>query len=1278
MAQGDIQGQVKDGSGNPVGFIYVVVVEDPNSKKKTSKGGRTDKNGFYSIKNLQPGSYYLMAKSLKAESIEEVTVLSGRTATQNFVLEEKTTVIKTITVKAKKEGGKPKLFDLTTPKQEVITAKEIKENSVRNVNDLVGATGGLVQEDFGSSINVGGARDDANVYIIDGVKQTGLTNISPNSIQQIEVMTSGVPAKYGDVTGGVVSITTKGPSSKFKGNAEVLTSQFLDPFGYTNANVNLTGPIAWFKDINEETKKVEKGDVRLGYSFNLEFQHEKDRFPSYQGSWKIRDSAFRAIENSPYLLAEDGNTIILRQELLRTKDFERISARQNTSGNILRLNTKLDFKVNQKGTNLTLGVIAIGDRYRDFINRYALLNFENNPVVQNTSINGFLRLYHPLSNKDSQVNKQIRDANLTLQFDYSRNYNEVYSHTNGTNPFNYGYVGKFEEITDLNVQSPENRQRGFDTTSIYFAPDEFLRLPAPQIVLGRVSKDIRFTPGTVNPIMSNLTNEFINLLRANPSLGNHTTNMIALQARGAIVNGTRANDNLHGLFFPYGRTYGGFNNALEQQFRLTGNINFDFYPKNAKGFNKHTIEAGFEVEQRINAFYAHNPISIWQVAQNSANAHLVQDIKRNYNPLLVMQNGTVRMRLNEYLNQSDVVFQPLDSIYYDKEVSNGNQSEFSRNLRASLGLDSLTRINVNELNPNQMNVGMFSADALLTSDASPIFTGYDFKGNLVPFGTTFNDFFTERDARGNFTRKVAPFTPTYIAGYIQDKFQLKDINFNIGLRVDYFNSNQKVLRDPYVLNGVRTLSQVDGKLNPLGRHPTNVGDAAVYTNNITNPTAITGYRLGNQWYDVNGDPLPNAQTVLDNSGGQIKPYLVGDNDEERAKNNITSATFDPDRIFRNTNAQINIMPRINFTFTINENSMFFSHFDVLTQRPNEGTLLANPLAYYRVFGLRQGTFINNPDLLTPRTVDLEFGFKQKLNDRSALTINFTYKEYQNQLQITRLIGAYPFDYLTFANTDFSTVKAMVLSYDLRRGQTNFRMKANYTMQFAEGTGSSQTSQLNLINSGQGAIKTIYPLNFDVRHNFNLNLNYRFSDEDDYRGPAKLRKYLENSGIDINANLRSGTPFTLQSNVTPDANISSVLRGITLGDINSASKPWRYNVNLKIDKDFKLKFGTIKTDSTQKGAQDTRKVVPLNVYLQVTNLLNTENILEVYRFTGSPYTDGYLNSDLAANEFTTKELINRGYGQSFRDLYRIALEIPNDRNSYFARPRIIQLGASISF
>jgi outer membrane receptor protein involved in Fe transport len=127
--------------------------------------------------------------------------------------------------------------------------------------------------------------------------------------------------------------------------------------------------------------------------------------------------------------------------------------------------------------------------------------------------------------------------------------------------------------------------------------------------------------------------------------------------------------------------------------------------------------------------------------------------------------------------------------------------------------------------------------------------------------------------------------------------------------------------------------------------------------------------------------------------------------------------------------------------------------------------------------------LNNPNLKPERTIDFELGFKQKVSNTSAVTISAFYREFRDQVQARKIINAYPKDYITYGNIDFGTTKGISLDFDMRR-TANFSFKANYTMQFADGTGSDDQSQLNLVNSNQPNFRAINPLNYDSRHIIN--------------------------------------------------------------------------------------------------------------------------------------------------------------------------------------------------
>lgn len=1276
---GEIQGRVLDDKGEPVPFALVIVITDQAGKQRTSKGTKADANGRYTLKGLNPGTYNLMATSVgKPNTIElGIQVSAGRPTEQNFVMELRSNTKKEVIIKAVAPVKPPKLIDVYKPKENVIGEQEVKDASMRDVGSIAASTGGIVQSDVGGGLNAGGGREGGLVYFVDGVKMTGSPGVPATEIAQMEVFTSGIPAKYGDADAAVITIITKGPSAKLMGKVEGLTSQFLDPFGYNLGGFSLRGPLirgkAKIDTMAPGVYEKIKGESILGFSINGEYEYKGDNNPTINGNWKVKDDVMKNILDNPYRLSADGSQLLLSQSFITINDLERTNSHQNTSAGTFRLNGKLDWKVIKNSTNITLGFRGEDNEFNSYIQRYSLLNYQNNPIYRNKSFNAYLRLYQPLFNSDKQVNKAIRNTTMVLQVDATISGQDFKSPIGGDNPWHYGYIGKFEEERAWNWE----RKTGGDGEKVYYNPNQYLTFTDFVSANSSTSNAVKFTPGTINAPAAAQTEYFLNMY--NNTVGKSDQgplrSIAAIENAGGVINGLRANITVHDLFFPATRVFNGIQKQENLQFRATGAFNFDIEPvKNKSAFiNKHTIEVGFELEQRQNSLYNINPLTLWTVAQSGfLNNHLAPDNNRNFNPLMIMRGGTVRMRLEDYMKQDTITFAAFDTLLYDKEVSNGAQTNFSRNLRNDLfGGDSTVRINIHELDPNKMKLEWFSADELLNNGLASG-AGYDIYGYRLPTSTTFNEFFTAKDNSGNFLRHVAAFMPRYGAAYIQDRFQLKSLALNVGLRVDYYDPNTNTLRDPYVPQGGRTIGMVDSIGGVKAIHPKNLpSDAVVYVDRTTGPGRITGYRVGNQWYSKDGAEVAGANPIEIETGGNIQPYLIGNTAEERAKRDMGSTTFDPELMFRKVAPRIALSPRVNFSFNIDTFALLFAHYDILNQRAEVGAPTA--LNYYNLLQRRNTSFINNPDLDFSSTTDLEVGFKQRLNSRSTLTVNFQYREYSNQVSVTRIQGAYPAAYNTFNNSDFSTVKSIGLAFEQRR-MKNLKLKANYTMSFAEGTSSSRTAQLTLINAGLGNMRVIYPLTWDTRHNLNFIANYKFDSRDPYN--KGIPKFLRDITINFDFNLRSGTPFTQQTAPTPEAFMNSTARAVNLGDINSGSLPWRFMTNFKMDKDLTFKFG--RSDSSKNKGLDNRREFGLNIYLQITNLFNSMNVLDVYRYTGSPTTDGYLNGPDGQLDYRSKEAIAVGYGQAFRDLYNVALEIPETRNSMYIRPRVIQLGAVLSF
>jgi hypothetical protein len=553
------------------------------------------------------------------------------------------------------------------------------------------------------------------------------------------------------------------------------------------------------------------------------------------------------------------------------------------------------------------------------------------------------------------------------------------------------------------------------------------------------------------------------------------------------------------------------------------------------------------------------------------------------------------------------------------------------------------------LNGN-LNIGMFSPDELWNNGTNSYinYAGYSYTGEKLTSQPSFSDFFYEQDANGMYTRPVGAFRPIYIAGYIQDQFAFKDLIFNIGVRVDRYDANQEVLVDPFVLYPAETVSMVNELQGNDVYHPSNMGsDYVVYVDRVEDPTRIVGYRDDYVWFNAAGIEIfdPYALDV----GYGISPML-----QDPTQNQVSEASF------QDYDPQINVMPRISFSFPISDEALFFAHYDVLTQRPTSNVFTTPATWFYFDY---IGTTINNPSLFPSKTIDYEIGFTQRVSMASSITFTTFYREMRNMIQIYRFNGAYPKDYTSYNNIDFGTVKGLTAEYDLRRTK-NMRLRAAYTLQFADATGASTTTAASLVAAGLPNLRSTYPLPWDRRHAFNIVLDYRWAGGKEYNGPRTNRKngkapidWLSNTGFSLTLNGGSGVPYTASRNVVSPLSGGNYLLKGTYG---GSRLPWQFRTDLRIDKDIYFR-------AASKG--DNVRTFYMNVYFQFLNLLNTKNVTNVYPYTGNPDDDGYLS----APEWQ-RQINNQLDPTSFRDLYSIFVDNPNNYSS----PRQIRFGIMLNF
>ena len=1173
--------------------------------------GTTDMDGYAMIKPLAPGKYDVKGVYVgyQAQEIKGVVVGESKTAYVTIELSngEGVRLDEVVVV----DFQEP-LIDGDMKSGGTVTREEYQNMATKNINSVAATTAGVYQADEGSELNVRGGRSSSTIYFVDGVKVIGGLGVPQQGVEQLNVITGGVPAQYGDATSGIISVTTRGPQSKFFGGVELISSQLTDKYGYNSLGFSVGGPLLQKRDSTGQKKPV------IGFFLSGQGTYEKDPDPSYVKMWKLTDDKLAQLEKTPLRLVSVGADDVFYRELdyVTKSDMVQTPIRQNVASRSIQLNGKLDFKL-APNTNLTIGgAFDYGNRH-DFIYTYSLFNPQNNPQTINTTWRTYARINQKFGTSQTGAEKEksqslVSNAYFTFLASYEKAKSKTQDDTHKDKIFNYGYQGKY----NYTIDTTSNYQFAYDEVNNKY----YLDYQGPR--RGPVS----YERSDLNPTTANYSSQVFDFFGTLPTIQDAQTNY-------AFVNGDRP-QSINSLFSSTGRQYNGYGIYESTQLRFASSFSADF--------KNHAIMVGVEYDQRNQSGYQVLPIELWTRMRNLTNTHLTTFDTSAANTIIIPGSAATG---------------GLDQHYYRYIYNASNQNQIDKSLREALGLsvDNQTIINTDALNPDDLRLDMFSAQDLLQSGQNPLvdYYGFDYLGNKDKNSTNLDKFLNDKDKNGNQTLHVGAYKPIYVAGYIQDKFDFKDIKFNVGVRVDRFDANQKVLKDQYLFHEAYTAGEKsDGK-------PDNIKeDYVVYVDNFRSSTpTIVGYRNGGTWYNSEGKEVSDPKLLA--VDGKLSPWLK---DADFADKNAFSVNA-----FKDYKPQINVMPRIAFSFPISDVANFFAHYDVLTQRPSDGLMRFDPKDYYFIGSTSSSPFITNSNLMPEKTIDYELGYNQVLNQKknAALKITAFYRELRNQITLVSLTNAYPKTYQTYANKDFGTVKGLSAEFDLRR-TGGVSLTANYTLQFAEGSGSNANSGANLSGSDQPNLRITLPLDYDQRHTITINLDYRFGEGKDYKGPQFNRnkkgttqtvQVLQNVGANLIFRIGSGTPYTRDVAASPIGGRSQIN-----GSINGSYKPWQFRTDLRIDKNIELTWG--------KKDNDSKKTANLNIYLQVLNLLNTRNILGVYNYTGNPDDDGYLASSTGQLYLNS----NPSTAASFTDQYNIYINNPGN----YGRPRTIRIGVLLDF
>ncbi len=233
---GKITGVVRNANtGDPLIGVNITV-------EGTVLGATSDEDGVFVILQLRPGTYVLRASYIGYADVrvENVRVLVDHTVRVDIRMEERAVEGQEVVVTAQR----PVIQKDVTASMEFVGAEELGQLPITETKQgIFLQTGvlfdGLPLQGRGARGEPryairGGGQDEVKWYI-DGVRAASqiegradrggsFTTVNLNAIEEVQVITGGFNAEYGEAQSGIINVITKEGSERFSGSAELIYS----------------------------------------------------------------------------------------------------------------------------------------------------------------------------------------------------------------------------------------------------------------------------------------------------------------------------------------------------------------------------------------------------------------------------------------------------------------------------------------------------------------------------------------------------------------------------------------------------------------------------------------------------------------------------------------------------------------------------------------------------------------------------------------------------------------------------------------------------------------------------------------------------------------------------------------------------------------------------------------------------------------------------------------------------------------------------------------------
>jgi carboxypeptidase family protein len=254
QSTGKIEGIVTDGeTGAPMAGAQVTV-------QGTTLGNISNAEGYFFILNVPPGTRSLRFNftGYTPAVVEGVQVMAGNTSRVNAAMQMAVIQLEMLVIMADPEPMVPR--DNVQTKQR-LGSDFSSSMPVNTLNEALSLKAGVVQDDAGRFSIRGGRLGKEAVYI-DGIlvrayaEQSYLSDkvssdnsplvVGKNSVEEVNVITGGFNAEYGQAQSGVINIISREGSDKLGGAVQLVSDGAMprsSDIGYNELSGELSVPV---------------------------------------------------------------------------------------------------------------------------------------------------------------------------------------------------------------------------------------------------------------------------------------------------------------------------------------------------------------------------------------------------------------------------------------------------------------------------------------------------------------------------------------------------------------------------------------------------------------------------------------------------------------------------------------------------------------------------------------------------------------------------------------------------------------------------------------------------------------------------------------------------------------------------------------------------------------------------------------------------------------------------------------------------------------------------